>query len=146
MSNPETPILIMIAMEFMESPHRATTSKRCSAMTVVKWESSRLVCVNDIHSATIVENLFQCLQDSGGAHFSIPARYLTASLINNHTYHDLMYVISDEFDFPQVRYPVSSKKILLGLIFIFLRTRATPASALCRLLVPSDQFTKDLLN
>jgi acyloxyacyl hydrolase len=39
--------------------------------------------------------------DSGGAHFSIPPRYLTASMINDTTYHDLSDVIMDEFDFPQ---------------------------------------------
>uniref|UniRef100_A0A6B2L147 Saposin B-type domain-containing protein n=1 Tax=Arcella intermedia TaxID=1963864 RepID=A0A6B2L147_9EUKA len=39
--------------------------------------------------------------DSAGAHFHIPPEYLTAALINETTYDDLLFVISNELDVPQ---------------------------------------------
>jgi len=39
--------------------------------------------------------------DSFGAHFSIPPSYLNASEINSTTYSDLLYVLENEFDWPE---------------------------------------------
>eukprot|EP01113_Clastostelium_recurvatum_P016099 TRINITY_DN19144_c0_g1_i1.p1 TRINITY_DN19144_c0_g1~~TRINITY_DN19144_c0_g1_i1.p1 ORF type:complete len:554 (+),score=143.51 TRINITY_DN19144_c0_g1_i1:31-1662(+) len=39
--------------------------------------------------------------DSVGAHFEIPPDYLTASQIGNGTYHDLLFVLENEFDWPE---------------------------------------------
>lgn len=38
--------------------------------------------------------------DSAGAHFEIPPSYMNASEINKHTYHNLLYLLADEFDRP----------------------------------------------
>jgi len=39
--------------------------------------------------------------DSFGAHFEIPPSYLNASEINKQTYSDLLYVLENEFDWPE---------------------------------------------
>jgi len=40
--------------------------------------------------------------DSAGAHFHIPPEYINASAINEDTYDDLLFVISNEFDWPEL--------------------------------------------
>jgi len=40
--------------------------------------------------------------DSAGAHFHIPPEYLTASAINENTYDNLLDVLSNEFDWPEL--------------------------------------------
>jgi len=39
--------------------------------------------------------------DSAGAHFHIPPQYMNASSIDEHTFDDLLFVLSNEFDLPQ---------------------------------------------
>jgi acyloxyacyl hydrolase len=41
------------------------------------------------------------LGDSAGAHFEIPPSYMNASEINKSTYSDLLFIVEDEFDWPQ---------------------------------------------
>ncbi len=37
------------------------------------------------------------------AHFHIPPEYVTASLIQDNTYHNLLDILMDEFDWPMAR-------------------------------------------
>jgi hypothetical protein len=40
--------------------------------------------------------------DSAGAHFQIPPKYMNASLIDEHTYDNLLYNLADEMDLPHL--------------------------------------------
>jgi len=65
--------------------------------------------------------------DSAGAHFSIPPQYLTAKLINNDTYKDLLTVLEDELDLPHkssyTGFVESTPQIPVDSLYLRLRDR-----------------------
>lgn len=60
-----------------------------------KLSYEELLCGNSSQRGIIV------VGDSFGAHFSIPPSYMNASEINNQTYSNLLYVLENEFDWPE---------------------------------------------
>jgi hypothetical protein len=72
---------------------------------LLSWEI-RLVCDT---SASVDVKL--------GAHFSIPPAYMNASMIDKHTFDDLLEVLMDEFDWPH-RSGYTGKDIFLSFIFL----------------------------
>eukprot|EP01113_Clastostelium_recurvatum_P042131 TRINITY_DN67_c0_g1_i2.p1 TRINITY_DN67_c0_g1~~TRINITY_DN67_c0_g1_i2.p1 ORF type:complete len:586 (+),score=98.87 TRINITY_DN67_c0_g1_i2:57-1814(+) len=76
-----------------------TADYNCNGITGKDPKTGRtykdLFCSNSSQMGIVV------VGDSVGAHFSVPPAYLTASEIGNGTYSDLLYVLLNEFDWPE---------------------------------------------
>jgi acyloxyacyl hydrolase len=59
-------------------------------------------CVRCVSDVVVMISLRAAMGDSAGAHFSIPPKYMNASMIDASTFDDLLYVVSDEIDWPHL--------------------------------------------
>jgi hypothetical protein len=58
-----------------------------------------------LHTATIAD-VASAQSPRAAAHFHIPPEYVTASLIQDNTYHNMLDILMDEFDWPMARTPL----------------------------------------
>jgi len=72
----------------------------CNGISGINAQTGRpnkeLYCDNSGQIGVVV------IGDSAGAHFSIPERYMNASMINKTSYGDLFSVVSNELDWPHM--------------------------------------------